>query len=68
VASWKYPEQIITPKLVTETTHRNDNYFANTLAEMYFQGKSDRKVKMITKQLYGLTISAIQVGRAMAHL
>ncbi len=39
-----------------------------TLAEMYVQGVSTRKVKAITEQLCGVEISAMQVSRATAQL
>ncbi len=39
-----------------------------TLAEMYVQGISTRKVKEITEQLCGFEISATQVSRATAQL
>jgi transposase-like protein len=39
-----------------------------TLAEMYVQGVSTRKVKAITEKLCGFEISAIQVSRATAQL
>ena len=39
-----------------------------TLAEMYIQGVSTRKVKTITEQLCGVEISAMQVSRAVAQL
>jgi transposase-like protein len=39
-----------------------------TLAEMYVQGVSTRRVKTITEQLCGVEISATQVSRATAQL
>ena len=39
-----------------------------TLAEMYVQGVSTRKVKAITEELCGIEISAMQVSRATAQL
>jgi putative transposase len=39
-----------------------------TLAEMYIQGVSTRKVKAITEQLCGVEISAMQVSWAVAQL
>jgi transposase-like protein len=39
-----------------------------TLAEMYVQVVSTRKVKKITKQLCGTSISSTQVSKAVAKL
>jgi transposase-like protein len=39
-----------------------------TLAEMYVQGVSTRKVKAITEQLCGMEISSMQVSRATMQL
>ena len=39
-----------------------------TLAEMYVQGVTTRKVKVITEQLYGVEVSAPQVSRAASQL
>jgi putative transposase len=39
-----------------------------TLAEMYVQGVSTRRVKVITERLCGIEISAMQVSRATAQL
>jgi transposase-like protein len=47
---------------------RSERALAITLAEMYIQGVSTRKVKTITEQLCGIEISAMQVSRAMAQL
>jgi putative transposase len=47
---------------------RSERALVITLAEMYIQGVSTRKVKAITEQLCGVEISAMQVSRAMAQL
>jgi transposase-like protein len=47
---------------------RSERALAMTLAEMYVQGVSTRKVKAITEQLCGVEISAMQVSRATARL
>lgn len=47
---------------------RSERALAITLAEMYIQGVSTRKVKAITEQLCGVEISAMSVSRAMAQL
>ena len=39
-----------------------------TLAEMYVQGDSTRKVKAITEKLYGTSVSSTQVSKATAML
>ncbi len=43
---------------------RSEQALVTTLAEMYVQGVSTRKVKTITEQLCGIEISAMQVSRA----
>src|SRR4030066_1128053 len=47
---------------------RSERALVTTLAEMYGQGVSTRKVKAITEQLCGVEISAMQVSRATAQL
>ena len=47
---------------------RSERALVTTLAEMYVQGVSTRKVKAITEQLCGIEISAMQVSRAAAQL
>jgi len=47
---------------------RSERALTMTLAEMYVQGVSTRKVKAITEQLCGFEISAEQVSRATAQL
>jgi putative transposase len=47
---------------------RSERALLITLAEMYIQGVSTRKVKAITEQLCGVEISAMQVSRAVAQL
>jgi transposase-like protein len=47
---------------------RSERALTMTLAEMYVQGVSTRKVKEITEQLCGFEISAEQVSRATAQL
>jgi transposase-like protein len=47
---------------------RSERALVTTLAEMYVQGVSTRKVKAITEQLCGVEISAMQVSRAAAQL
>lgn len=47
---------------------RSERALTMTLAEMYVQGVSTRKVKDITEQLCGIEISATQVSRATAQL
>jgi putative transposase len=47
---------------------RSERALTMTLAEMYVQGVSTRKVKAITEQLCGTEISAAQVSRATARL
>lgn len=47
---------------------RSERPLSITLAEMYVQGVSTRKVKVITKQLCGVGFSATQVSRATAQL
>lgn len=47
---------------------RSERALTMTLAEMYVQGVSTRKVKAITEQLCGCEISATQVSRATAQL
>lgn len=47
---------------------RSERALVTTLAEMYVQGVSTRKVKAITEQLCGVEISAMQVSRATAQL
>jgi transposase-like protein len=47
---------------------RSERALVTTLAEMYVQGVSTRKVKAITEELCGVEISAMQVSRAAAQL
>lgn len=47
---------------------RSERALVATLAEMYVQGVSTRKVKAITEELCGMEISAAQVSRATAQL
>jgi putative transposase len=47
---------------------RSERALTMTLAEMYVQGVSTRKVKAITEALCGTEISAAQVSRATAQL
>ena len=47
---------------------RSERALTMTLAEMYVQGVSTRKVKAITEQLCGCEVSATQVSRATAQL
>ncbi len=47
---------------------RSERALTITLAEMYVQGVSTRKVKAITEQLCGTEISSTQVSRATAQL
>jgi putative transposase len=47
---------------------RSELALVTTLAEMYVQGVSTRKVKAITEELCGVEISAMQVSRAAAQL
>jgi len=47
---------------------RSERALTITLAEMYVQGVSTRRVKVITEQLCGVEISATQVSRATAQL
>ncbi len=47
---------------------RSERALVSTLAEMYVQGVSTRKVKTITEELCGIEISAMQVSRATAQL
>ena len=47
---------------------RSERALMITLAEMYVQGVSTRRVKAITEQLCGVEISATQVSRATAQL
>lgn len=47
---------------------RSERAFLMTLAEMYVQGVSTRKVAMITEQLCGTQVSASQVSRATQAL
>jgi putative transposase len=47
---------------------RSERALVSTLAEMYVQGVSTRKVKAITEELCGIEISATQVSRATAQL
>lgn len=53
---------------VLEKGLRSERALTMTLAEMYVQGVSTRKVKEITEQLCGFEISAAQVSRATAQL
>ena len=47
---------------------RSERALMITLAEMYVQGVSTRKVKAITEELCGIEISATQVSRSTAQL
>lgn len=47
---------------------RSERALTMTLAEMYVQGVSTRKVKAITEKLCGTEISSMQVSRATAQL
>jgi transposase-like protein len=47
---------------------RSERALMTTLAEMYVQGVSTRKVKAITEELCGVEVSAAQVSRATAQL
>jgi putative transposase len=47
---------------------RSERALVTTLAEMYVQGVSTRKVKAITEELCGVEISAMQVSRTAAQL
>jgi len=47
---------------------RCERTLVTTLAEMYVQGVSARKVKAITEQLCGIEVSATQVSRAATQL
>jgi len=47
---------------------RSERALMMTLAEMYVQGVSTRKVKVITQQLCGVEVSAAQVSRATRQL
>jgi transposase-like protein len=47
---------------------RSERALVTTLAEMYVQGVSTRKVKTITEELCGIEVSAMQVSRAAAQL
>lgn len=47
---------------------RSERALITTLAEMYVQGVSTRKVKAITEELCGVEVSAAQVSRATAQL
>lgn len=47
---------------------RSERALTMTLAEMYVQGVSTRKVAAITEQLCGVAVSSSQVGRASAQL
>jgi transposase-like protein len=47
---------------------RSERALTITLAEMYVQGVSTRKVKAITEQLCGVEVSAEQVSQATAQL
>ena len=47
---------------------RSERALTMTLAEMYVQGVSTRKVAAITEQLCGISISSSQVSRATAEL
>lgn len=53
---------------VLEKGLRSERALTMTLAEMYVQGVSTRKVKEITEQLCGFEISAEQVSRATSQL
>lgn len=47
---------------------RSERALTLSLAEMYVQGISTRKVKAITEKLCGVSVSAMQVSRAAAQL
>jgi putative transposase len=47
---------------------RSERALVATLAEMYVQGMSTRKVKAITEELCGIEVSSMQVSRATAQL
>lgn len=47
---------------------RSERALTLTLAEMYVQGVSTRKVKAITEQLCGVEVSSSQVSRAAAEM
>ncbi|KKM08556.1 transposase [Clostridiales bacterium PH28_bin88] len=47
---------------------RSERALVTTLAEMYVQGVSTRKVKAITEELCGIEVTAMQVSRAAAQL
>jgi transposase-like protein len=51
-----------------EKGQRSERAFTLALAEMYVQGVSTRKVKAITEQLCGTSVSSSQVSRATALL
>jgi len=51
-----------------EKGERSERSLTLTLAEMYVQGVSTRKVKAITEKLCGTEISSSQVSRAAARL
>ncbi len=53
---------------VLEKGLRSERALTMTLAEMYVQGVSTRKVKAITEQLCGVDVSAMQVSRATQQL
>jgi putative transposase len=53
---------------VLEKGLRSERASVTTLAEMYVQGVSTRNVKVITEELCGIEISAMQVSRATAQL
>ncbi|HQO65007.1 MAG TPA: IS256 family transposase [Syntrophorhabdus sp.] len=53
---------------VLEKGLRSERALTITLAEMYMQGDSTRRVKAITEQLCGVEISATQVSKATAQL
>ena len=53
---------------VLEKGLRSERALTLTLAEMYVQGVSTRKVKTITEQLCGVEISSMQVSRAAKQL
>ena len=56
-----YPEAL-------EKGLRSERALTSALAEMYVQGVSTRKVKAITEQLCGTSVSSSQVSRATALL
>lgn len=47
---------------------RSERALNLTLAEMYVQGVSTRKVKAVIEQLCGASVSSTQVSRASAQL